>query len=133
MKKIIEKHKNIWKNKEFRNSALLGSILLIFSLVVNYFAGNYANGKESNPVTDIILDNIPTFDVGFIFIQGTLLLFLFIFFLLVQEPKRAPFVLKSLSLFILIRSFFISLTHIGPFPQDRKSTRLNSSHMSISY
>lgn len=117
MKKIIEKHKNIWKNKEFKDSVLLGLILLVFSLVVNYFAGNYANGKESNPVTDIILDNIPTFDVGFIFIQGSLLLFLFIFFLLIQEPKRTPFTLKSLSLFILIRSLFISLTHIGPFPQ----------------
>jgi hypothetical protein len=36
--------------------------------------------------------------------------------LTLYEPKRIPFVLKSLALFIITRSTFVLLTHIGPFP-----------------
>jgi hypothetical protein len=36
--------------------------------------------------------------------------------MLVIEPKRLPFTLKSLALFTLIRSAFIILTHLAPFP-----------------
>jgi membrane-associated phospholipid phosphatase len=32
------------------------------------------------------------------------------------EPKRLPFTLKSIALFILVRSLFITLTHLGPYP-----------------
>ena len=34
-----------------------------------------------------------------------------------MEPRKIPFVAKSVSLFIVIRSIFITLTHLGPFPE----------------
>ena len=33
-----------------------------------------------------------------------------------MTPKRIPFTLKTIALFVIIRSIFITLTHIGPFP-----------------
>jgi membrane-associated phospholipid phosphatase len=33
-----------------------------------------------------------------------------------MRPNYLPFAFKSVAVFILIRSVFISLTHIGPFP-----------------
>jgi hypothetical protein len=36
--------------------------------------------------------------------------------IMVRFPKSAPFTLKSIGLFIMIRSVFVSLTHIGPYP-----------------
>jgi hypothetical protein len=94
----------------------VGFLFLILSLCANYIAGTYATERASNAVTDIILSNIPVFDVDTIFVYGPILLWIGIALLLFSEPKWLPFSLKSISIFILIRSFFISLTHIGPFP-----------------
>ena len=84
---------------------------------MTFFAILYATERASYPVTDIILSNIPVFDVDGIFLYGPLLFWIFIgVYLIFFEPKKLPFSLKSISLFLVIRSFFISLTHIGPFP-----------------
>lgn len=116
MKRIIEKHKKYWLHKPFYISVIVAFLLLIFSIVVNYYALAYANEKQSNFVTDIILDNIPTFNVGFIFTWGAILLMAFVALLLALEPKRIPFVVKSSALFVFIRSVFITLTHLAPVP-----------------
>lgn len=97
--------------------ALIGLILLGVSLVVNYYAGSYATLHESNAVHDIILDNIPVFDVDGLFVYGMVAFFTFVTALMIFRPRRMPFVLKAMSLFILVRSFFIILTHIGPSAQ----------------
>ncbi|MCX6702507.1 MAG: phosphatase PAP2-related protein [Candidatus Wolfebacteria bacterium] len=116
MRKIIDKHRNIWKEKEFREAFSWGIFLFILSLVANNIAGNYATEVASNSVTDIILNNVPVFNVGPILVYGSIVLSVFIIGLLVHDPKKAPFVLKSMGLFYLIRSLFISMTHLGPFP-----------------
>ena len=41
---------------------------------------------------------------------------LYIAFLCLKEPRRMPFVIKVSAFFIIVRSIFISLTHLGPFP-----------------
>lgn len=117
MKKIIEKHKNAWREKEFRLAVCWGLLLFALSLVVNNIAGNYATEVASNSITDIILNNVPVFNVGPILIYGSILMGIFIAWLLFRDPKKAPFILKSMGLFYLIRSLFISMTHLGPFPQ----------------
>src|SRR5581483_3154154 len=45
-----------------------------------------------------------------------LIFWIFISLLCLKEPKRIPFVLKSTALFVLVRSIFIIMTHIGPYP-----------------
>lgn len=102
-------------HKQFFISLCVAFLFLALSLIVNYYAGTYATKEASNSVTDIILDNLPIFDVDGFFVYGAFTLWVFISLLLIRDPKKAPFVLKSVALFILIRSIFVSLTHIGPF------------------
>lgn len=97
-------------------TALVAILLLLLSLVVNYYAGTYATERASNSVTDIILSNIPVFDLDGIFVYGIVVFWAFVALLCITEPKRLPFIFKSTALFTFIRSIFISLTHLGPFP-----------------
>jgi hypothetical protein len=103
-----------WSKEKILISALWGIGFFVLSLLINYLAGTYATAHMSNPVNDLILDNIPTFDVDGIFVYGILLFFIFVGILIIHRPRRAPFILKSLSLFIMVRSFFIILTHLAP-------------------
>lgn len=104
------------KNKDFLIPFLFSFVLLCLSLVVNYYAGIYATERTSNFVTDIILSNIPVFDVDLSFIYGPLVMWAFLALILILRPHTAPFTLKTVSLFVVIRSFFVILTHLGPFP-----------------
>lgn len=106
-----------WPRKKVVLSILWGVILLLISLVINFIAGSYASSHADHGVRDLILDNVPTLDVSFIFIYGIAAFFGIIGFLMIQRPKRAPFILMTLSLFIIFRSFFIVLTHLGPSPE----------------
>ena len=103
-------------DRTFIMSVCVGVVLFVASFFANFYAGIYATERASNYVTDIILSNIPVFDVHIIFIYGAIVFWLFIITLCVLEPRRIPFVLKSLAVFIIVRSVFVSLTHIGPFP-----------------
>lgn len=113
MEHILKKHKLIWSQKPFSLSAILGIVMLITSLFVNYFANIYTATHASNYVADIILDNIPVVNVDFIFFEGFALFWTFVFFLMIKEPQQMPFVVKSIAVFVLIRSIFITLTHLG--------------------
>ncbi len=116
MKSLLETYRTHCRQKRYILSLVTAIIMLFVSLVVNFFAGTYATSKSSNYVTDIVLSNIPVFDVDWIFLSGGFALVLFIFVCATLDPKKAPFVGKAIALFILVRSIFISLTHIGPFP-----------------
>ncbi len=105
-----------FSDRRFLRSLAAGFGLLFLSLVANYFGALYAFKRASNHVEDIILSNIPTFDVDAIFMWGPLVFWIILSAFLLYDPKKIPFTLKSVALFVLIRSFFISLTHIGPFP-----------------
>lgn len=116
MKTIINKHFLHFYDKAFVLSFLSSIILLAFALFVNFYASLYATKVASAPVTDIVLSNIRVYDVDQIFIYGPWVLFVFIFIVSIQKTYRFPFIVKSIALFVLVRSFFITLTHIGPFP-----------------
>lgn len=116
MNSFFNKHKPYWRQKQFTASVLVALLFLFGSLVLNNYANVFALRSVSNPVTDIILDNIPLVNVGPIIVYGAIGLISLIAFLILIEPKRVPFVIKSVALFVLIRAIFISLTHIAPFP-----------------
>jgi hypothetical protein len=116
MKNLRQNYSFHFKDKAFVWSFFLSFLILIFSLIINFYAGLYATKIASNSVTDIILSNIRVYDVDGIFVYGPWVMWIFVSGLLLLKPYKIPFVLKSVSLFILIRSIFISLTHIGPFP-----------------
>ncbi len=86
------------------------------AVVISFYAIAYATERASNPVTDIVLSNTPTVNLDGVFAVATLLLITSVVAVLLYDPKRIPFSLNALTLFFIIRSGFISLTHIGPYP-----------------
>lgn len=116
MAAFLRKYKLQLTDKDFLLSLFSAFLLLAASLIVNFYAGLYAAEKASNYVTDLILSNTRVFDVDGIFVYGFMSFLIFIVFLCAIEPRRMPFTIKSVALFVFIRSVFISLTHIGPFP-----------------
>lgn len=118
MKKIIERHKKFWSDRQAAVSSVSGIVFFIASVVVSFLTQNYAASRMSNGVNDLFLDILPRYNVDIIFIEGAVALFIFVVLLLVYEPRRLPFVVKSAALFILIRAAFTTLTHLGPtFPE----------------
>lgn len=97
-------------------SLLEGIILFIISVYATHFSALYAEVKAGNHVEDIILSNTRVYDFEFFFVYVSIALMLFVVILCLRFRKTAPFLLKTVSLFIIIRSIFVSLTHIGPFP-----------------
>ena len=114
MKKIVERYKLIFKQRYFLLSIFLSFLFLAISLLLSYQAKIYISSKVGFSVNDILLDNLPVMDVDGILNVGTIFFGFFMIYFLLIEPKKIPFTLKSLALFIFIRSIFISLTHIGP-------------------
>jgi hypothetical protein len=105
-----------FKERNFLISAAIGAALFVVSIVVNFYATNYVDESVSNSVTDIVLSNTKVHDVDGIFVYGAVLLFFVIVAAGSVYIRSLPFILKATALFILIRSFFISLTHISPYP-----------------
>lgn len=97
-------------------SFFISILFLCISVMINTFASHYASEVASGSVTDLILSNIPVFDVSTIFIYGPIIFALLIIGVCIFEPKKIPFTLKSIAIFYLIRSIFIVLTHTGSFP-----------------
>lgn len=113
--KIYLRHKNFWIKDNFL-SVLTGGLFLLLALLVQSYTNNYVDFVASTPVGDILLDNLPTVNVGFFVVQGVLIFTLIVVFLFLIFPKYITFALKTLALFIIVRSFFVSLTHLGVNP-----------------
>lgn len=118
MKALKQTYSFHFKNKSFLWSFFASFVILIISFIINFYAGLYALEKASNAVTDIILSNIRVYDVDGIFVYGLWIFWIFVALLGVFKPYRVPFVVKSTAVFLIIRSIFIILTHIGPFPTE---------------
>ena len=116
MREKISEFKRLFSNKKYLYSFILSFAFLATGLVANYYAGMYATEAASSPVTDIILSNTRAYDLDGIFVYGTILLIFFIVFISFYKPRRVPFVAESTGIFYVVRSAFVSMTHLGPFP-----------------
>ncbi len=113
VKAIADEYRVCLTDHTFLRSFSVGFLYLLGSLIINYLAGTYASLHAGKPVRDLILDHVPTFQVDDLFVYGAFLMWLFVLLVLLYAPRTFPFVFKALALFIVIRSFFIILTHIG--------------------
>lgn len=100
---------------DFWFSVAASVVAFIFSFVINNIAIQFATEHASNGVTDVILSNVPRVNVDNIFVYGTFAVIGISVAIVLSHPKRIPFILNGLALFLLIRSGFTSMTHIGPF------------------
>ena len=124
-KEIATRYREAFSDRKFLRSLLISFLMLVGALVVNYFAALYAFERASGAVSDIVLSNIPVFDIDWIFVYGPIIFGIWMAFLCLSNPRTLPFTMKSIAMFVLIRSGFITLTHIGPFP-DRNIIDANS-------
>lgn len=98
----------------FIASTLAGSAALALALYCNFWAITQATAHAGTGVSDIILSNIPVFDLDQIFVYGTFIVAIISALIIFSHPKRLPFALKTVALFIIIRSLFTLMTHLGP-------------------
>lgn len=117
-RELLRRYRHYAAQQEFRVSVLLSILTFAASLVTVFYAIGYATESVSNSVTDIVLSNIPVFDVYQYFVYGTAFFVLSGAALIAAHPKRIPFALHTIALFYFIRAAFISLTHLGPYPVD---------------
>ena len=107
------RYKNFW----LENQVVLlleGILFFIFAIAVQHIAYNYIDNRANvTAVGDLLLNNLPTINLDFFIVQGALLFTLLVILLFLAVPSYMSFALKTLALFIIIRSFFISLTHLG--------------------
>ena len=99
----------------FRLNMVFSVLFFALSLVLNELAILFATEKASNPVTDIILSNTPILDVNNLFVYGTMAAVVVSVLIGLAHPKRIQFTLHTITLFFVIRSIFVSLTHLAPF------------------
>jgi len=116
VKSIIAKHKALWSDKSFSISTIAGFLFFIGSLFINYNAVLFSTEKAGNSTTDILLQILPVVNTDIIFSEGALLFAIFILILFILDPKIIPFTLKSIALFICVRSIFVIMTHLSPYP-----------------
>jgi hypothetical protein len=117
--KIYLVNKKFWTKKHFLS---LISTLFLFAIALSAqkIADAYVKTINGVAVGDIILNNVPTVDVDVLIIYGSLIFTFLILFLVIEKPRYLIFTLKALSVFIIVRSFLISLTHLGVNPQEVK-------------
>ncbi len=104
-------------DRAFLESLLFGVLAILLSLVSVHYSAEYATNVSSNHVADIILSNVPAYDVSILFTWGAFAAVLFsIFIVIFLKFRAAPYILKSAALLLIVRSIFVSLTHISPYP-----------------
>lgn len=116
-RELARRYRHATAQERFFALAWISAFALSVAFGINLLAIQYATESISNSVTDIVLSNIPAFNVDGLFVYGTFFLIAFVALILLAHPKRIPFVFFSLALFWVIRAGFTSLTHIAPFPE----------------
>ncbi|MEK7480220.1 MAG: phosphatase PAP2-related protein [Patescibacteria group bacterium] len=116
MKSILASYRRCFADRRFVVAFFLSFLFFCAGIVVSTLAGFYATVRASNYVEDIVLSNIPSVRVDDLFVVGTFVIIVFVLCLLLTRPHWVPYTLSSLALFYIVRAVFISLTHLGPFP-----------------
>lgn len=113
MKALIKRYRDLSQKEHYAYHALSGFILLIISFIVVHYAATYATEVAGAFVRDLFLDHLPLWDVNVLHIHVALTFWLLLTLYLFTQPQWLPFVTKTAAVFILVRSGFICLTHLG--------------------
>jgi hypothetical protein len=115
MRATLHTYKSHFTRREYQRSLVLGFMLFVVSMVLNFYAISFATTHASNSVTDIVLSNTPIFDMDGFFVYGTLIVAAVSVGIVLTHPKYLPFSLYTIALFWIIRSGFVMMTHVAPF------------------
>jgi hypothetical protein len=112
----IRKWYSAWKAdiSKHKLPILLSLAFLLLANAASFFSSRYVDNIHAVSVPDLILDHIPTVNLEFIFVYGILLVFfVIIIHSVIFHAKNLHQIIFQFSLLILVRSFFIMLTHLA--------------------
>ena len=113
--KLYNRHRTFWTREHLDEvTKVLG--FFVIALIIQHVADTYVQQTNGVGVGDLILSHIPSFNIDFIIVQGALILTFVLIGLLLWKPKYLMFTGIAISMFVIVRSFFISLTHLGISP-----------------
>lgn len=104
-----------WKDELLRHKKLImiSVLFVLIAFTLNFFAGMYVDKKVSTPVSDLILDHLPSIDLTPLFVYGYVIIFVIMFlYPLIFKVNELHEVITQFSLLLAIRSFFLILTHL---------------------
>ena len=93
-----------------------GWLLLLAGFGVANRAGLYATEMAGPPVGDLILDHIPTLDLTTLHVSVAIGFWLGVVAWILGHPQAHAFTTRAFAVLLVVRSFFISITHLGPPP-----------------
>lgn len=112
--RIAREYREAWGVPGYLSSVLISALIVSGALYANFWAIDQAGDHAGPGVEDLILSNFPAIEVDGLFVYGTFLVVAFSALIVLAQPKSIPFILHGLTLFILVRSGFTLLTHMGP-------------------
>ncbi|MDE2018731.1 MAG: hypothetical protein KGJ13_00070 [Patescibacteria group bacterium] len=101
-----------------KQSLYMGIFLIVLALFIQINVGHYSSVQSAGaaPAGDLFLDHLPVVNLDFLVVSGGILIWVLFWLLLILYPNHLLFGIKAAALFIIIRAFFTSLTHIGLYP-----------------
>lgn len=119
LKEYFSKFRYHWKvllsDHTYKVSLYVGILLLTLGYFISHVASFYKDSQAYISVGDLLLDNIPTINLEFIFTWGMVGLTLLIFlYPLLFRPELVPFTIKCYAVLLYIRTFSILLINVGP-------------------
>ena len=89
-------------------------VFLSLAYVIWFFLSRYVEATSGPPLPDIILDSLEPINLGLLVVPlNRLCAAAIIMYPIFIRPTKAPFVLKAISLLLVIRAIAMSLTHLG--------------------
>ncbi len=118
MADIFRAHRGGFWTKARKRSLYVGFFLLFIALVIQTTAGRYSarHAIVAPPASDLLLDNLPVVNMDFVIVTGAIAFWVIVCWLMAVRPRYLLFGLKAIAMFIIIRAFFITLTHLGVYP-----------------
>lgn len=103
-----------WETKGYLLSVLIALIIFGGALYINFWSIDRATAEAGPQVADLILSSFPAVNVDGLFVYGTFVVLGFAALIVLSQPRSIPFIFHGLTMFILFRSGFTLLTHLGP-------------------
>ncbi len=112
--RLRQEYRIAWNTPGYLVSLIVSLVVLSGALYVNFWSIDKATAQAGPQVADLILSNFPAIEVDGFFVYGTYVVVAFAIIIILSQPRSIPFVLHGLTLFMVVRSGFTLLTHLGP-------------------
>lgn len=112
----LKQYRQLFKDKNFLKSVAWGLAFLVAAGVATSFAVRYANTIPGGSVSDLVLNHLPAFPwprfLVYLLSWGNVFFVASLAVIILLNPRYLPISMKNISLVYLLRSVFISLTHL---------------------